>query len=177
MTTCRRAVAPCLCFVLGVLFARLEFGSMAFEPSAAQWLLISDRGQSFLGWHMARNEPLSFPFGAIGSYIHPLGASLALTDSYPWFSLLLLPISPYLPAVFQHAGIWLGLSYGLLGTCSFLLLRTLTHDALGSLVATTIIIANPVLLFRRFHRACARTGSSWQPSCSTSPSAGSGAFE
>ncbi|MBM4268675.1 MAG: hypothetical protein FJ144_19030 [Deltaproteobacteria bacterium] len=147
----RQALASCSCFVLGVAFAWWLLGSMAFDPSAVQWLLSGDRGQSFLGWHLARNEPLGFPLGRIPSYVHPTGASLALTDSYPWFSLLLLPASPLFGEVFQHAGLWLALCYGLLALFSFHVLHFLTRDVLGSVVATSVVVANPVLLARRGH--------------------------
>jgi hypothetical protein len=126
---------------------------MAFDPTAVEWLLGADRAQTFLGWHMARQAGATFPLGGIPDYVHPLGASLAYTDTYPWFSVLLLPFSPYLGDVFQHAGLWLGLSYGLLAAFSFRLLRLLTGDDAGSAVAAAIVVANPVLLFRQFHLA------------------------
>jgi len=138
-------------FVIGVAFAAASFGSMALDPSAVQWLLISDRGQAFLGWHMARNAPPSFPLGAIPAYVAPGGASLALADACPLFSLLLLPLSPLLPPVFQHAGIWLALCYGLMALFSFRLLLRLSSDPLTSFVAMLLVLVNPVLLFRRFH--------------------------
>lgn len=138
-------------FLAGALFAVASFGTMALDPSAVQWLLISDRGQSFIGWHMARNAPASFPLGAIPDYVVPGGASLAMADAIPAFSLLLLPFSALLPRVFQHAGMWLVLCYGLMGLFSFRLLRRLTNDDVASLVGALLVVVNPVLLFRRFH--------------------------
>jgi hypothetical protein len=140
-------------FAAGAAFAVLSFGAMALDPGAVQWLLISDRGQAFLGWHMVRHakHPFALPLGSIPDYVAPHGASLALTDSVPWFSLLLLPLSPLLPSVFQHAGIWLVLCYGLMALFSFRLLLRLSSDPLTSFVATLLVVINPVLLFRRFH--------------------------
>ena len=36
-------------------------GARAFDSADVQWLMISDRGQAFLGWHLSRNEPPSLP--------------------------------------------------------------------------------------------------------------------
>lgn len=126
---------------------------MSLDPAAVQWLLISDRGQAFLGWHMARHaeHPFALALGSIPDYVAPHGASLALTDSVPWFSLLLLPLSPLLPPVFQYTGIWLVLCYGLLALFSFRLLLRLSSDPITSFVATMLVVVNPVLLFRRMH--------------------------
>jgi hypothetical protein len=147
----RPAALTALCFLGGVAFATWSFGIAALDPTSVQWLLAADRGQSFIGWHMARREPATFPLGGIPSYVYPLGASLAYTDSYPWFSSLLLLASPLLGDVFQHAGLWLALSYGLLAAFSFRLLRLLTGDDVGSAVASAVVVVNPVLLFRQFH--------------------------
>jgi hypothetical protein len=142
---------PLVAVAIGVAFAVASFGTMALDPSAVQWLMISDRGQAFLGWHMARGAPLSLPLGTIPAYVAPGGASLALADACPLFSLLLLPLSPLLPPVFQHAGIWLVLSYGLMALFSFRLLSQLTSDPPASCIAMLLVLINPVLLFRRFH--------------------------
>lgn len=146
-----RASASFLAGLMGLAFVWASFGTMAFEPGAVDWLMISDRGQAFLGWHLFRNEPSSFPLGQIPSLVHPVGASLAYTDSMPWFTLLLGLFSDNLPSTFQPLGIWFGLSYFLLGVTSFLLLRALTRDVAVSLAGSLLFVVNPMLLFRRFH--------------------------
>jgi len=110
-----------------------------------------DRAQNFLGWHLYRNEPESFPLGRISSLVAPVGASLAYTDAIPWLAILLKPMSPALPATFQFAGIWIAGCYALQGLFGFLLLRRLLGDWLISLAGTPLLVMSPVLLHRRGH--------------------------
>jgi len=144
-------LAPAVGFLCGLVAARLLLGARAFDPADVQWLMIGDRGQAFLGWHLARNEPSTFPLGSLASYLPGLGATLGLADAIPWWSLLLRPASPWLGEVFQQVGPWLVLCYGALGALTVLLLRALTGDGVASVTATLLVLANPVLIARRIH--------------------------
>ncbi len=137
--------------VLGMTFCLWSYGTTILDGTSIDWLMISDRAQSFLGWHFYRAEPESFPLGRIRSLLYPVGASLAYTDSFPWFSVALKPLAAILPPTFQIAGWWLVLSHGLLAGFAFLVLRTILDDWLVSLVASVLVVASPALARRGGH--------------------------
>jgi len=113
----------------------------------------SDRAQSFLGWHFYRRAPESFPLGRIPDLLAPVGSSLAFSDAIPWFSVLLKPLSPWLPQVFQISGPWLVLSYGSLGAFAFLVLHELRLPRSVAIAGSLLVVSSPALARRGAHFA------------------------
>ena len=107
----------------------------------------------FLGWHTYRATPWQMPPGANPYFGHPVGTSVALTDSIPIFALLFKLLDPWLPTRFQYIGLWLLVSHVLQGVFGALLVRCVTpHRALQVLGAALLVMA-PVLLHRTGHPA------------------------
>ena len=50
----------------------------------------------FLGWHLYRASPWTWPIGATPFQIWPVGSSIGLTDSIPIFAFLFKPLDPLL---------------------------------------------------------------------------------
>jgi Family of unknown function (DUF6311) len=142
--------------------AAATFGAAAFafgvglgtlDPRRLDWILIGgiDPSVHFLGWHMFRHEPWTQPLGAIRSFGHPVGTSIALTDSVPVVALALKPFDPLLPGDFQYIGLWLLCSFVLQGVFAALLMATATPRLALRLLGTSLLILSPLLIHRLTH--------------------------
>lgn len=139
--------------LLGVALCLWSYGPVILDGSAIDWLMSGDRAQSFLGWHFYRHAPETVPLGRIPGLLSPVGSSLAFSDAIPWFSVLLKPLSPRLPAVFQISGLWLVLSYGLLGAFGCLVLHELRAPRFVAISGSLLVVASPALTHRGAHFA------------------------
>ncbi len=145
--------------IVSLFIFHLTYGLRTLDPTNINWLMSAyhDWGQHYLGWSFFRYESWTFPLGTIENYNYPNGTNIGFTDSIPLVALLLKPFSSFLPDDFQYFGIWLLSCYFMLGIYSFKVFRVLNIKPLYSLLATVIVIANPVLVFRGIHPAlCAQ---------------------
>jgi hypothetical protein len=147
--TGRRVV--CAAGVLGLLWYLAIGGAPSLDPTNLDPVGSGDHSQHVLGWLLLRNEPWSFPLGRVSALLHPLGGSVAFTDSNPWVSVLLKPLSGVLPRDFQFVGLWLALCFVLQGVFAVLLVGTLTERPLARLAGAALFILSPALLFRLGH--------------------------
>lgn len=149
----RVAAGAALAAALGGAFCLWSYGTSILDGREIDWLMAGDRAQSFLGWHFYRHASESFPLGAIPDLLYPVGSSLAYSDAHPWFSIALKPLSPLMPATWQISGLWLVLSYALLGCFGFLVLQALAGDlAVAVAVAgSLLLVMSPVLSHRGGH--------------------------
>lgn len=136
---------------LGAAFCVGVFGTLILRPSRIDWLMHGDRAQSFLGWLFLANEQASLPLGALSNLLHPIGASLAYTDSAPIYALMMSPLRPYLPAPGQISGLWLVSCYALQAMFGFLLMRTKGLDRVNAGLGALLLTASPALLAREGH--------------------------
>ncbi|MBX5482892.1 MAG: hypothetical protein IRZ16_13780 [Myxococcaceae bacterium] len=128
-------------------------GFQVLDPTDVGWVLSGeDWTQHFLGWAFFRHAPWAFPLGRIDGYLYPLGvATVAMTDSNPWVSLLLKPISPLLPADFQFLGPWLAFCFAAQGAAGAWLARTFTSNAFAQAASGALFALSPVLINRIGH--------------------------
>ena len=159
---------PVLSFLFGCAAGFICFliiyGIKILDFTNIDWLLHSDDlegsldlTQHYLGWCFYRRSPWSFPIGLTeGLYSDPV--SVIYSDSIPLFAIFFKIISPLLPANFQYFGLFGAMCYALTGGFSCFLFRRLTklHPSLTGfcpvfdLMASCIVVCNPVLLNRMF---------------------------
>ncbi|MBY0275976.1 hypothetical protein K2Z84_11570 [Candidatus Binatia bacterium] len=144
-------VATLVAGLLGAGFCLWSYGPSILDGTAINWVMLGDRAQSFLGWHFYRSVSESFPLGAIPDLVAPVGSSLAFSDAMPWFSILLKPLSPWLPPTFQTAGLWLVLCHALLGAFAYAVLRELRVARSVALAGSVLVVASPELVRRGGH--------------------------
>lgn len=128
-------------------------------PTNINWLMAAyhDWGTHYLGWAFYRNDPWVFPLGNIESYNYPIGTNVGYTDSIPLLALLFKPFSALLPENFQYFGLWLLSCHILTAHYSYKIFELFKINKWVSFVATLLIVANPVLIFRGLHPAlCAQ---------------------
>ena len=160
---------------VGVVAFASSLGFALVDPSHTDWLTTGDWRVHFLGWHTYRAAPWQMPPGANPYFGHPVGTSVALTDSIPIFALFFKLLDPWLPTRFQYIGLWLLVSHVLQGAFGALLVRCRTpHRVLQGLGAALFVMA-PVLLHRIGHPALSAhwllLAALWLHLCSPDPQA------
>lgn len=118
------------------------------NPSLVDWIYYGgvDPSQHFTGWHMFRSEPWGFPPGVVRSFGHPVGTSIALTDSIPLVAIPLKVVSVLLPAVFQYLGLWALSCFVLQGAFGALLLGTITRRLALQIIGATLLVLSPAIV-------------------------------
>lgn len=138
--------------IFGFLWFLAWAGQRVLDPTNLDWLMSGeDWTQHLMGWLFFRNAPPGFPLGRIEGLVYPLGTTLGYTDSTPWVSLLLRPLSPMLPADFQFIGPWLALCFFLQGFFGARLASAFTRDRVAILCAGVMFATSPVLIARVGH--------------------------
>jgi hypothetical protein len=142
-----------LLVIVTLLFYNHRYGLEMLLPTKDAWLMRHDWATHHLGWFFYRNEPWTFPLGDIHNYFYPVGTNVVFTDSIPLVAIPLKIFSPILPEHFQYLGLWLFLSHLLLGYFSMKVLDRFGIYGIPQLLATLIIVFNPVLFHRSIHPA------------------------
>ena len=128
------------------------FDPNILNPGNIGWISEGDLRQHYLGWTAFRQaETLGAPWGNAPLLAYPHGTPLAATDSNPLVSILLWPISDFLPADFQFIGLWYLLSI----TLGFMIARSLLghagFDKVTSSLAGAFLAFQPILFWRYGH--------------------------
>ena len=142
-------------FIIVALFFHLCYGLQIINPTNINWIMsvYHDWGQHYLGWAFYRNDPWTFPLGAIESYNYPVGTNIGFMDSIPLLGLLIKPFSSILPEDFQYLGFWLFVCSYFVAYYTKKILQLYKVSNLIIILAVVLMIANPVLLFRSIHPA------------------------
>jgi hypothetical protein len=145
-----RPASVVLAAIVGAIAFGCALGWTVADPTVLDWIFIAgvDPSTHFVGWHMFRYDAWTFPFGSIHSYGHPVGTSVALTDSIPLFALTFKLMRALLPQYFQYLGLWLVLCFVLQGVFGALLLRRLTENAWIQTAGATLFVLSPLLVHR-----------------------------
>lgn len=144
---------PLLGGVVGAAFFLWIAGAAIVNPTRIGWLMRLDWQWHFLGWHLFRAEPWHMPPGAIAGLFHPVGTSVAYTDSIPVLAFAFKPFDAVLPRDFQYIGAWLLACFTLQGVFGALLVRALTPRALLQALGAGLFVLSPILLNRVGHAA------------------------
>ena len=129
-----------------------RYGLGMLLPTNDGWLMKHDWATNYLGWFFYRNEPWGFPIGKISNYLYPVGTNIGFTD-IPLPGIFFKIFSPLLPDKFQYIGAWLLLSHVLLAWFLLKLFEVFSVRGLVQLLATLVVVFNPVLIHRSFHPA------------------------
>lgn len=85
--------------------------------------------------------------------MHPVGTSVAFTDSIPLVATLLKPVSPLLPEAFHYLGLWLAFCFAANAFSGAWMVRRLGGGLLAQLGAGALLATTPVFLPRLGHVA------------------------
>jgi hypothetical protein len=139
-------------FVGGIFFVWIA-GLRVINPTQFEWLMKLDWRINFLGWHLFRNDPWSFPPGTITGYLAGEGTTIGFTDSVPAAAITLKLIEGWLPTPFQYFGLWLLLCFVLQGAFGALITRVWTRNPLLQVLGAMLFVVAPTLLIRVGHPA------------------------
>lgn len=144
-----------LILTIVVLFFHLCYGLQIIDPTNINWIMsvYHDWGQHYLGWAFYRNDPWSYPLGAIESYNYPVGSNIGFMDSIPLLALLFKPFRSILPHDFQYLGLWLFVCSYFIAFYTKKIFKLYKVSNWIIILAILILISNPVLLFRSIHPA------------------------
>ena len=146
-------LAPLAGGVIGLVAFASSLGLDLLDPRNVDWLLHGDWRIHFLGWHLFRHGPWTFPIGATPLLAAPIGSSVGLTDSIPIAAFLAKALDPVLPADVQYLGLWLAGCFVLQGVFGALLLRLVTDRVLLQVLGAALLVLSPPLVFRVPHPA------------------------
>ena len=126
---------------LSIAFFGFVFGFKILNPTYIDWLLTSggDTFGQFIAWQFYRNEPITFPFGIIHSYLYPLGTSIVYGDGIP---LIAIPIQIFCKSIatqIQYMGLWLLSCYILQGVVAWMLCGYITKKSIPRILATLFL--------------------------------------
>lgn len=148
----RAAVGPAAAAIFGLAWFVCEIGGGAIlSPFRVEPLMIEDWSTHVLGWLFYRNERVTFPLGAIHSWLYPAGTTLGYADSIPWLAFLFRPFSRALPADFQYIGVWLLLCFAAQGAMGAVLMKLASKNPLHQALGGSLLVAAPTLRMRVGH--------------------------
>lgn len=135
--------------LVGLSIAMVFIGVRTLNPTNIGWIMAErDRAQHFLGWNFFRNDTWHFPLGYFNNWANPEGMSIIFTDSIPLVAVILKFFRNFLPSVFQYLGIWIFMSFTLMGAFTALLFNKVTDNLTIKVLASIFFVANP-LIFQR----------------------------
>ncbi len=149
-----RLAGPVLAAIFGVFWFAQLAGGRALDPTNNGWVLTGeDWSTHALGWWFFRIEAWTFPLGRLDGLMHPVGTSVAYTDSIPLVATLLKPLSPLLPEAFHYLGLWLAFCFAANAFSGAWMVRRLGGGLLAQLGAGALLATTPVFLPRLGHEA------------------------
>lgn len=139
----------CGCLV-ALIFILTIFSPENVDPLNTNWVTNGggDNLQHYLGWRFYRNSSWNRYLFFMRDLNYPVGTSVIVTDSNPLFCFIFKIFRNVLPEAFQFNGIWIVLSYLLIGFFSVKISWELTGNFLLSLLSALIVVLNPVVLQR-----------------------------
>ncbi|MBL8957449.1 MAG: hypothetical protein JNK82_42140, partial [Myxococcaceae bacterium] len=151
---------------VGILLAGLAGGlwfvtsgaGVLVNPFSVDRLLVDDWSTHVLGWLFFRHEAPHWPLGRIEGLLYPVGTTVGYTDSIPWLSVLLRPISALLPTDFQFIGPFLLGAFVLAGAAGAWVVRAVSPRAIDQALGGALIALLPALLFRVGHPSLCAQG-------------------
>lgn len=136
--------------VISLIFILLIFSPQNVDPKNIEWVTGGggDNIQHYIGWRFFRNSPWNRYLLFMQNLNYPIGTSVIVTDSNPLFCLIFKIFRDVLPTEFQFNGIWIIISYLLIGFFSAEIGWELTESTPLTLTGTFFCVMNPVILQR-----------------------------
>ncbi len=136
-----------LVFIFIFTFSSLNVTSDFF---CSVGFLENDIAQHYSGWMLFRQSDWSFPLGVSLNAAFPYGTSVSYTDSIPIFSIFFKLLSPILPSTFQFFGIFVAMSYSLMGGFSAILMNLFIKNYFISCLSAVLFCFSPIMMERAF---------------------------
>lgn len=152
------AFAFSVSFAIGAVFFIAVYGWRILDGRYIDWILNAggDLAQSYYGWCFFRNSDWHFPIGLMDSVAYPSLTSIIYIDSIPLFNIIFKILSPLLPETFQFFGIWGMCCLALNGGIGALIVRSLSKDTIGAILASPIFVITTFTIQRLYtHTALA----------------------
>lgn len=152
------ALAFFVSFAIGAIFFIAVYGWRILDGRYIDWILNAggDLTQSYYGWCFFRNSDWHFPIGLMDSVAYPSLTSIIYIDSVPLFNIIFKILSPFLPETFQFFGIWGLCCLALNGGIGALIVRSLSKDTIGAILASPIFVLTTFTIQRLYtHTALA----------------------
>lgn len=139
-----------IAIIIIAIIAFFSIFSEILNPTYIDWIIMDgmDTYQHYYAWEFYRGQSLNYPFGIIKRIAPPIGIPLVYMDAIPLFAFIFAPFSDLLPPEFQYFGIFILISFVLIGFWSFKLLNHITGDKLLSLIGAIFFIFSPIMLYR-----------------------------
>jgi hypothetical protein len=146
-------------YSLILLFIISGFGIL--NPKNKNWLSIGD-GTGQISWEFFRDQPLlQFPLGLNPNYGLEISNTMAFDGQIPLMSLILHPISSFLPITFQYYGIFLFLTFLLNFYFSTKIFIFFKFNNLQIILSSTILSSLPITLNRTIENTHYTLSSTW----------------
>ena len=142
-----------ICALIGAVCFVGIYGIRILDVTYVDWLRVNgmDLRQHFIGWCRFRHDPWHFPIGLIDSLSYPDSMSVMYTDSIPMFAVLFKLLGPVLPDPFQYFGLFVILSFALMGGFSSLLLRRFVNDDIICIIGSVFFVISPIAIYRVYY--------------------------
>lgn len=135
--------------VVGLSIALVLIGLSTLNPRNINWIMREmDRTQHFLGWNFFVKDNWHFPLGYFDNWGYPDGMSVIFTDSIPVVAIFFKIFKGILPSTFQYLGMWLFLSFILMGAFTAFIFDKVTDELVLKVLASVFFIATPIMFLR-----------------------------
>lgn len=134
---------------IGLTLAISIVGLDALNPQNIDWIMIElDRRQHFLGWNFFSKDSWHFPLGFFDNWATPNGMSVMFTDSVSIAAIFFKVFSGILPDTFQYLGLWLYLSFIIMGAFISFIFDKVTEDIRVKAMISIFFVLTPIMLSR-----------------------------
>lgn len=135
--------------LIGLTLAISIIGLAALNPQNIDWIMVEvDRRQHFLGWNFFSKNPWMFPLGFYDNWATPNGMSVMFTDSISVAAIFFKIFNGILPKTFQYFGLWIYLSFIIMGTFIVFIFDKVTDDIRIKAMLSIFFILTPIMLSR-----------------------------
>lgn len=135
--------------IIGLSLAMILIGVKTLKPTNIGWIMNeTDRRQHFLSWNFFVKDSWNFPLGFYKNWGCPNGMSVIFTDSIPIAAVFFKMFKLILPPIFQYLGMWLYLSFILMGAFIGIIFNKITDKLTIKVLATLFFIPTPMMFLR-----------------------------
>ena len=125
-------------FIIGILSFISLFGVSSLDIFNRDWRILpygSDPSFTQLATDAFLSAPWSFPLGKIAGYLYPYTTSIVYTDAMPLAAIIAKLFYPLVGRLFQFAGIYGIICFGLQGGFAAILLKKYTEKKLHIMIS------------------------------------------
>lgn len=137
---------------IGGAIALAIFGPKMLLGSEQYWTgIIGDNAASLIGYYALAHDSWRWPLLQTELINFPHGANIYFTDSVPFMAILGKILFQYTGTIYIYFGVWILISYVLMGVFGYLLFRFLKLDVIAAVTGSTLLILLPEFIWRHVH--------------------------